>query len=99
MTKPLLALSEQSKTKPAFLCMLGNSASVQFCTACAPIRYSRRFLRRSVSNRERSSRLESTTLLGSRNAYSRSHDAVIRIYGAAGNVIETHEDVGDFVEP
>jgi hypothetical protein len=27
---------------------------------------------------------------------SRSHDAVIRIYDAAGNVIETHEDKGDF---
>jgi hypothetical protein len=27
---------------------------------------------------------------------SRSHDAVIRIYDAAGNVIETHEQAGDF---
>jgi len=27
---------------------------------------------------------------------SRSHDAVIRIYDAAGNVIETHEHTGDF---
>jgi hypothetical protein len=30
---------------------------------------------------------------------SRSHDAVIRVYGAAGNVIETHEHAGDFREP
>jgi hypothetical protein len=30
--------------------------------------------------------------------YSRSHDAVIRIYDAAGNVIETHEHKGDFKE-
>jgi hypothetical protein len=30
---------------------------------------------------------------------SRSHDAVIRVYDAAGNVIETHEHAGDFVEP
>jgi hypothetical protein len=30
---------------------------------------------------------------------SRSHDAVIRVYGAAGNVIETHEHKGDFKEP
>jgi hypothetical protein len=30
---------------------------------------------------------------------SRSHDAVIRVYDAAGNVIETHEHKGDFVEP
>ena len=28
--------------------------------------------------------------------YSRSHDAVIRVYDAAGNVIETHEHKGDF---
>jgi hypothetical protein len=30
---------------------------------------------------------------------SRSHDAVIRVYDEAGNVIETHEHVGDFKEP
>jgi hypothetical protein len=30
---------------------------------------------------------------------SRSHDAVIRVYDAVGNVIETHEDKGDFKEP
>jgi hypothetical protein len=29
---------------------------------------------------------------------SRSHDAVIRIYDSAGNVIETHEHAGDFKE-
>jgi hypothetical protein len=29
---------------------------------------------------------------------SRSHDAVIRVYDAAGNVIETHEHKGDFKE-
>jgi hypothetical protein len=26
----------------------------------------------------------------------RSHDAVIRVYDEAGNVIETHEQVGEF---
>jgi hypothetical protein len=31
--------------------------------------------------------------------FSRSHDAVIRIYDQAGNVIETHKHVGDFKEP
>ena len=31
--------------------------------------------------------------------YSRSHDAVIRVYDAAGNVIETNECKGDFKEP
>ena len=29
----------------------------------------------------------------------RSHDAVIRVYDDAGNVIETHEHKGDFREP
>ena len=29
---------------------------------------------------------------------SRSHNAVTRVYDAAGNVIETHEHVGDFKE-
>jgi hypothetical protein len=28
--------------------------------------------------------------------YSGSHDAVIRVYVAAANVIETHEHKGDF---
>jgi hypothetical protein len=31
--------------------------------------------------------------------YSRSHDAVIRVYDEAGNVIATHEHKGDFKEP
>jgi hypothetical protein len=30
--------------------------------------------------------------------FSRSHDAVVRIYDQAGNVIETHKDKGDFKE-
>ena len=30
---------------------------------------------------------------------SRSHDAVIRVYDDAGNVIRTHEHVGEFIEP
>jgi hypothetical protein len=29
---------------------------------------------------------------------SRSHDAVIRVYDEAGNVVETHEHAGDFKE-
>ena len=31
--------------------------------------------------------------------YSRSHNAVIRVCDAPGNVIETHEHKGDFREP
>jgi hypothetical protein len=30
---------------------------------------------------------------------SRSHDAVIRVYDHAGNVLETHEQKGNFKEP
>ena len=30
--------------------------------------------------------------------YSRSHDAVIRVYDAMGDVIETYEHKGDFKE-
>jgi hypothetical protein len=30
---------------------------------------------------------------------SRSHDAVIRVYNEAGNVMEAHEPAGDFKEP
>ena len=33
------------------------------------------------------------------NHFSRSHDAVIRVYDAAGNVIETHEEKGEFTQP
>ena len=31
--------------------------------------------------------------------YSRSHDALIRVYDESGNVIEAHEAAGDFREP
>jgi hypothetical protein len=30
--------------------------------------------------------------------YSRSHDAVIRVYDESGSVIEMHEQTGDFKE-
>jgi hypothetical protein len=30
--------------------------------------------------------------------FSRSHDAVIRVYDDAGNVMETHEHKGEFKE-
>jgi hypothetical protein len=36
--------------------------------------------------------------IGYAEHYSRAHDAVIRVYDAAGNVIETHEHKGDFKE-
>jgi hypothetical protein len=31
--------------------------------------------------------------------FSRSHDAVIRVFDEAGNVIEMHEHAGEFKEP
>ena len=36
--------------------------------------------------------------IGYTEHYSRSHDAVINVYDAAGNVIETHEHKGDLKE-
>ena len=38
-----------------------------------------------------------TTFAGQK-FFSRSHDGVIRVYDAVGNVIETHEHKGDFKE-
>jgi hypothetical protein len=37
-----------------------------------------------------------TNAIGYARHRSRSHDAVIRVYDEAGNVIETHEHVGEF---
>jgi hypothetical protein len=34
--------------------------------------------------------------IGYAKIFSRSHDAVIRVYDEAGNVIETHAHTGDF---
>jgi hypothetical protein len=36
--------------------------------------------------------------IGYAQQYSRSYDAVIRVYDEAGNVIETHQHKGDFKE-
>ena len=36
--------------------------------------------------------------IGYAKFFSRSHDAVIRVYDKAGNVIETHEQAGEFRE-
>jgi hypothetical protein len=37
-----------------------------------------------------------TTAIGYAKFYSRSHNAVIRVYDEAGNVIGTHEQSGEF---
>jgi hypothetical protein len=37
--------------------------------------------------------------IGYATHYSRSHDVVIRVYDAGGNVIETQEQKGDCKEP
>jgi hypothetical protein len=36
--------------------------------------------------------------IGYAKFYSRSHDAVIRVYDESGNVIEAHEHAGEFKE-
>ena len=36
--------------------------------------------------------------VGDAKFFSRSHDAVIRVYDEAGNVMETHEQSGEFRE-
>ena len=36
--------------------------------------------------------------IGYAQHYSRSHDVVIRLYDAAGSLVETHEHQGDFKE-
>ena len=45
--------------------------------------------------RKRKYRESNLQLSGTPSAFSRSHDAVIRVYDEAGNVIETHEHKGD----
>ena len=40
-----------------------------------------------------------TNAIGYARFYSRSHDAVIRVLDETGNVIETHEEAGEFKEP
>jgi len=37
--------------------------------------------------------------IGFAKSFTRSHDGVIRVYDAAGNMIETHEHIGYFKEP
>jgi hypothetical protein len=37
--------------------------------------------------------------IGYAKFYSRTHDAVIRVYDEADNVIETHKHAGEFREP
>ena len=45
------------------------------------------------------SQTQSATQLTTRSFDSRSHDAVIRVYDEAGNVIETHRHAGHFKAP
>jgi len=42
--------------------------------------------------------VEVSDAIGYAKHYSRSHDAVIRVYDEAGKVIETHEHPGVFKE-
>jgi hypothetical protein len=36
--------------------------------------------------------------IGCAKFYSRSHDAVIRVYDEAGDLIDTHDQIGNFSE-
>jgi hypothetical protein len=42
--------------------------------------------------------MRSRNAIGYAMHFSRSQDAVIRVYDDAGNVIQTHEHAGDFKE-
>ena len=44
------------------------------------------------------SRIAVANAIGYAERYSRSNDAVIRVYDEAGNVIETHKHTGEFKE-
>jgi hypothetical protein len=44
----------------------------------------------------RASRMAISNAIGHAKFFSRSHDAVIRVYDEAGNVIKTHEQAGEF---
>jgi hypothetical protein len=44
------------------------------------------------------SRRMQKSIFGYAKSSSRSHDALIRVYDEAGNVIETHENKSDFKE-
>jgi hypothetical protein len=44
----------------------------------------------------RSRKSDNGVAIGYAKFYTRSHDAVIRVYDEAGNVIEMHEHEGDF---
>jgi hypothetical protein len=50
-------------------------------------------------HRGTASQTQSATQLTTAKFYSRLHHAVIRVYDAAGNVIEANEHAGEFKEP
>jgi hypothetical protein len=43
--------------------------------------------------------VDAADAVGYAKFHSRSHDAVVRVYDEAGNVIKAHEHAGDFKEP
>ena len=62
------------------------------CKSCENVNL---ILFRHIQNREH---FVVANAIGYAERRSRSHDAVIRVYDDAGNVIETHEHAGDFKE-
>ena len=53
---------------------------------------------RSPSDPSRTQSRPSSLQISYAKFFSRSHDAVIRVFDEASNVIETHEQAGDFKE-
>jgi hypothetical protein len=51
-----------------------------------------------AAGKSRSRTSDNGVAIGYAKFYTRSHDAVIRVYDEAGNVIETHEHAGEFRE-
>src|SRR2546430_3765186 len=84
---------------------LPYSGSIQCSIRCGTIRASKNSLRLDRSRRDQNNAHGTlwyaepkgiTNAISYAKFYSRSHDAVIRAYGDAGNGIETHEQAGDF---
>src|SRR5215471_8521758 len=91
-----MALSRSKGKILTRLAKIAGDGERQFCFALFMLflhsvtEHERNFVRLSRKFRAYLNRLSTSAIP------SRSHDAVIRVYDAAGNVVETHEHTGDF---
>ena len=76
----------------------GNSLSSMFRMRSANRACEREKLEDFPAARGDSERKSASHAISYAKHFSRSHDAVIRVYDAAGNVIETYEHKGEFKE-